>query len=208
MEHNEQYTAAEAAFVLQEPVRTVKKALDNGPVRPVLLRKSGTQVRAIGWADLFYLFAVRSLRDELTPKARIEFYEAIHREPLKRNRKVEFGRYRVSVADLIDQVESRTLGLAQLAEKVEFRRDGEAVLKNTNIEVHRIAALLHGGMTADEILADYPSLTRSGIDTAKAYAEAHPKAGRPYPRMTAKRALRGAGLEALEEAPGDAKADE
>jgi hypothetical protein len=58
-------------------------------------------------------------------------------------------------------------------------------------------------MTVDEVLADYPSLTRSAIDTAKVYADTYPKAGRPYPRTTAKRALRGAGLEALDETFGD-----
>ncbi len=34
------FTAAEAAFVLQEPVKNVKKALDDGPIRPILLQKS------------------------------------------------------------------------------------------------------------------------------------------------------------------------
>ena len=33
----------------------------------------------------------------------------------------------------------------------------------------------------------------------KAYAEAHPKAGRPYPSKTVKRAIAGAGFEALDE---------
>jgi hypothetical protein len=71
------FTAAEAAFVLQEPIKSVKKALDEGPIRPVLFRKAGTAVRAIDWSDLLYLYVVRVLRDELTPKARSEFYEAL-----------------------------------------------------------------------------------------------------------------------------------
>ena len=42
MAHTAQFTAAETAFVLREPIRAVKKALDAGPVRPVLLRRAGS----------------------------------------------------------------------------------------------------------------------------------------------------------------------
>jgi hypothetical protein len=62
------FTAAEVAFVLREPVKAVKKALDDGPVEPKLIAKAGGSVRAVEWVDLLYLFAMRSLRDELTPR--------------------------------------------------------------------------------------------------------------------------------------------
>ena len=89
--------------------------------------------------------------------------------------------------------------LTTLAKKIEFRPDGEAVLKGTDVEAHRIAALLAGGMGAEEVREDYPSLTLEQIATARAYAEAYPKSGRPYPAKTVKRALKGAGLEALDD---------
>jgi uncharacterized protein (DUF433 family) len=196
------FTAAEAAFLLREPVKSVKKALDEGPVQPVLLRKAGQAVRAIDWSDLFYLFAMRTLRDELTPKARAEFYQALKEAPVDRTREVRFGRLKVEVADLFDEVEKRTRELSELAEEVEFRSDGEAVLKGTNIEVHRIAALLDGEMSVDDVLADYPSLSRDQVMTAKAYADSHPRPGRPFPRTTLKRAMQGIGLEALDEVLG------
>ena len=191
---------AEAAFVLREPVRAVKKALDAGPVRPVLLRRAGAPVRAIEWRDLFYLYAVRALRDELTPKARTEFYEALQQAPIERGDEVRFGRFRISVSDLVKEVERRTTDLTALADKVEFRADGEPMLKGTSTEVYRIAALLEGGAPIEQVLEDYPSLSRNQVETAQAYAEAYPKAGRPYPRTSAKRALQGAGLEALDDA--------
>ncbi|WP_310303592.1 DUF433 domain-containing protein [Sphingomonas sp. BE270] len=195
-----QFTAAEAAFVLREPVRAVKKSLDLGPVRPVLVRRAGASVRAIEWRDLFYLYAVRALRDELTPKARGEFYEALQQMPIEHGDEVRFGRFRVSIRDLVQEVELRTSDLAELAEKVEFQADGEPLLKGTRIEVYRIAALLDGGASVDQVREDYPSLSREQVETAKAYAEAYPKAGRPYPRTSVKRALQGAGLEALDDA--------
>ena len=54
-------------------------------------------------------------------------------------------------------------------------------------------------MAASDVRRDYPSLTDKQIATAKAYAEAYPKSGRPYPAKTVKRAVKGAGLEALDE---------
>jgi len=53
---------------------------------------------------------------------------------------------------------------------------------------------MDGGMTVEMILADYPSLTERQVLAAKAFADAHPKPGRPYPKRTAKAALRGAGF--------------
>jgi uncharacterized protein (DUF433 family) len=203
-----QFTAAEAAFVLREPVHTVKMAFDAGPVRAVLRRRAGVAVRTVGWSDLFYLFAVRSLRDELTPMARTAFYEALQHGPVERGQEVRFGHIRIAVADLVDEIERRTTNLSELAGKVAFRDDGEAILKDAGVEVCRIAALLDGGLTADEVMGDYPSLTRDQIETAKAYAEAYPTAGRPYPRLTVKRALRGAGLEALDAVMSDDAAPE
>ena len=73
------------------------------------------------------------------------------------------------------------------------------MLKGSDVEVHRISALLDGGLGPREVCEDYPSLTPGQVETARAYAEAYPKTGRPYPRTTAKRALRGAGFEALDE---------
>jgi hypothetical protein len=58
------------------------------------------------------------------------------------------------------------------------------------------------------VLADYPSLSREAAEAARAYAEAHPKTGRPYPRTTVKRVPQGAGLEALDEVLGDGDATE
>ena len=203
MAQTAQYTAAEAAFVLREPLRAVKKALDAGPIRPRLLRRSGAAVRTISQPDLFYLFAVKELRDELTPKARTAFYEALQRTAMDRAHEVRFGRFSIAVADFVQEFESRTAELAALSDRVEFRGDAEPLIKGTEIEVHRIAALLVGGMSGEEILTDYPSLTRDMLDAAVAYASAHPKPGRPYPRLTAKRALQAAGFELLDEVLGD-----
>lgn len=193
------YTAAEAAFVLGEPVKSIRKALDEGPVEAKLVRKAGSSVRAVEWIDLLYLFAIRNLREELTPKARNEFYHALKRSRRNDVSEVRFGRLSVALDEFKVEMEQRARDLSALGEKVEFGKDGEALLRGTTIEAHRIAALLGGGMTPEEIRSDYPGLSLEQIETARAYAEAYPKSGRPYPAKTVKKSLRAGGLEGLDE---------
>jgi len=203
MEAKTEFTAAEAAFVLREPIRAVKKALDRGPVRPVLQPRSGSQVRVIFWADLFYLFAVRVLGEDLTPKARTELYEAVQRAQPSCGDEVRFGRFRIAVADLVDEVKKRVCELAELHNKVALADNGKAVVDARGVEVHRIAALLRGGLSVDAVVEEYPFLSPDAVETARAYAQAFPRPGRPYPRTTAARARREEGLELPEEVPFD-----
>jgi Protein of unknown function (DUF433) len=190
-----QFTAAEAAFLLREPIRAIKKALDRGPVRAVHQLRSGTSVRVIDWSDLFYLFAVRALREDLTPKARDEFHAAIRRTQPECRDEIRFGRFHVAVADLVDEVKQRTAELSELQGNMVFSEDGTAILEPRGVEVHRIAALLNGGLSVDALLEEYPFLSRTSVETARAYARACPRPGRPYPRTTANRAMRDLGAE-------------
>lgn len=186
-----QFTAAEAAFLLREPLRAVKKALDRGPVRPRRRVSAGASVRVIDRADLLYLFAVRALRDDLTPKAREDFYHAVRRAIPGRCDTVRFGRFEVALADIVDTVKQRTDALDALRDSVAFAGDGTAILHPRGIAVHRIAALLNGGLSVDAVLEEYPFLSRTAVETAQDYAKACPRPGRPYPRTTANRAMRG-----------------
>lgn len=194
-------TVTEAAFVLEEPIRRVKKELDQGPIQPAFVAKAGGRVRALDRMDLIYFLALRELRAELTPKARTEFYAALRRSVTDRPRSVGFGRLQIDLSDLAERVEERMQRLKALSDQIEFREDGEPLIHGTAIEAHRIAALLDGGASAEEVLADYPSLSRQQVLAARAYAEAYPKPGRPFPRVSAKRALAEAGLDLLDALP-------
>jgi uncharacterized protein (DUF433 family) len=46
---------------------------------------------------------------------------------------------------------------------------GQAVLRGTRVPVSVILDCLADGMTVDEILAEYPSVTRDGVRAAAAY---------------------------------------
>lgn len=51
-------------------------------------------------------------------------------------------------------------------------RSGKPCIKGTRITVYDILEYLAGGMTEDQILADFPSLTREDIRAALTFAAA------------------------------------
>ena len=51
-------------------------------------------------------------------------------------------------------------------------RSGKPCIKGTRITVYDVLEYLAGGMTEDEILADFPSLTRDDIRATLAFAAA------------------------------------
>jgi len=70
------------------------------------------------------------------------------------------------------------------------------VIRGTTVPVHVVAGLAKGE-TVDEIMEDYPSLTRAQVETAIEYARAYPKKGRPYPARSFKRMVADLGLEEI-----------
>jgi uncharacterized protein (DUF433 family) len=60
-------------------------------------------------------------------------------------------------------------------------RSGKPCIKGTRITVYDVLEYLAGGMTEDEILADFPSLTRDDIRATLAFAAARERrlAGSP-----------------------------
>ncbi|KEQ52856.1 hypothetical protein BV95_02847 [Sphingobium chlorophenolicum] len=61
---------------------------------------------------------------------------------------------------------------------------GTPIIGGTRIPVHDIAAAMAAGVPEDEILEDYPSLTRDKLALALLYAEANPLRGRPRPLLS------------------------
>jgi uncharacterized protein (DUF433 family) len=194
----EEWTVAQAAFVLNEPLDAFKKAVERGPVRPRVVRIGGLRIRKFDLGDLVFLHAQRELKSELTPKGRAELYEAFTKLPHHGARsEVAFGHFKFEFGRHLKEVESKVQELEKLSSEIDDSR-GEALIKGTRVEAFRIAALLDGGMTVAAVLRDYPSLTEHQVLAAKAYAEINPKVGRPYPKTTAKAAMRKSGLDALD----------
>jgi len=193
-------SAAEAAFVLNELPKTVRKALDEGPIEATLVQSSSGAVRMLDRVDVIYLYAANLLKRELTSTSRQELYHAMKR---KLSRQMAFGRIRIDIADAVDVVDQRLARLAELKSHVDFSDGGDPMIKGTDIEVHRIAALLDGGMTSGEISEDYPGIAQGQVEAAREFAAAYPKPGRPYPKTTFKRLLRTSRLHELDDVLAD-----
>ncbi|MBB6305566.1 MULTISPECIES: DUF433 domain-containing protein [Rhizobium] len=196
MEH---LTTAQAAFVVGAPLDTFKKVVERAPIKPQLVKRGGRNIRQFGQAELVFLHAYDELKQALTPKSQSEFYEAL-RSSLKRGlaKEVVFGKQRYDIGQHLVFVERKLKELDKLSAQIDLSGK-EPLIRGTQIEAHRIAALLDAGATVKDVMRDYPSLKEQQIVAARVYVEAHPKAGRPYPKKTAKAAMRAADLSALDD---------
>lgn len=195
---SEGWTIAQAAYLLGASLDVFKKTVDRSPVKPRVVRRAGLRVRYFAFHDLVYLRAVDEFARWISRESRPDFYEAVRRTPLDELDVVAFGPMTVKVRPVVIYVQQKTKELDTLAAEIDTS-NGEARIKGTTIEAHRIAALLDGGTTVAQVLADYPSLNEDQVLAAKAYADANPKPGRPYPGRTAKAALRNPDLKRLGE---------
>jgi len=60
----------------------------------------------------------------------------------------------------------------------EIRR-GEPVISGTRVPVRAVAERVRGGETIDDLIEDYPKISRRAFEAALLYAQAHPRRGRP-----------------------------
>lgn len=197
MSDPEIYSFAQAAFVLREPVREVRRTVERRNIQYHLVSFGGRKVRAMDRKTLVFLSWSREQRDLLSAELWRTFYESVLGLEQLPSR-IDAGGLTARFADASKRVQARLKTLRELEGQVARNASGETVLEGTEIEVHRIAALLNGGMTIDEVIEDYPSLNPDQVAFAQAYAAAHPKPGRPYPGITAKAAMRQADFSGLD----------
>jgi len=191
-----QWTLPEAAFVLDQPLDAIKRDVNRRPLKPEASGPAKRAVRCVGLTDLVYLDMVATYRHTLTPSALDDLYVAVIKES-PQSASVSVGPLIVQLKRHRTNVAQRLKALEAVDRAIEIKH-GAPVVRGTDIEVHRLAALSAGGATDEEILEDYPSLSPAKIKAATAYARAHPKSGRPYPATSAKRAMQGADLGGLE----------
>jgi len=67
------------------------------------------------------------------------------------------------------------------------------LIEGTNIPAYRVAALLAGGVIVDEILRDFPSLTRGQVESTRAYTKVANNETSRYPGISLKKLLRDSG---------------
>lgn len=191
-----EFTVKEAAYALGEQVKTVINLVDEHPdlVHKAVIGKRARRV--LGRRDLVYIQAVRHLRDVLTPFGRRQLHEAFAAS--REQKEVSLGGMSFSLERLEKDVQKRIDALERLKDSIEGD-PADPFIRGTNVEVYRIAALLTGGATVEEVKEDYPLLAVDQIENARAYAQAIPKLGRPYPSESFKRATRALDLHLLDE---------
>lgn len=191
-------TTSEAGYVLERPALAINKAVDTGLIRANTRRGPaghGT-LRILGRPELRFLKLADVLNKDLTPIGQRKLYAAIRRLP-DQDHQLRLGPLTVELLPLDRAIEARLDRLSALKNHVETPPSGEPVIRGTDVPVYVIASLAKGETIA-EILEDYPSLTRTQVETAVEYAQAYPKKGRPYPARSFKRTIADLGLDEIE----------
>lgn len=194
------FTLRETAFVFGDKLKNIVRLIDEHAELGVKVTHGNRSLRVLGMPDLIYLQALNEVGDLLTPRGRLELHKALLHGRAKRE--IFVGKFSLPIDQLQNDVEKRLDALKRLKDTVEGNPE-DPFIKGTRIEVYRISALVDGGATCETVLTDYPSLTDEQIELACAYAAAIPKKGRPYPKISFKRAIGALGLDALDDAPAD-----
>jgi uncharacterized protein (DUF433 family) len=191
-------TTSEAGYVLERSHLAITKAVDTGLIRAVTRRGRGGRgkLRNLGRSELRFLKLADFLDKDLTRLGQQKIYEAIRRLP-EQQHQLRLGVLTVELSLLDQAIEERLGRLVALRSYVEKPASGEPVIRDTTVPVYVIAGLAKGE-TVEEILEDYPSLTRAQVGHAIEYAKAYPKRGRPYPARSFKRMVADMGLEDME----------
>lgn len=189
-------TLPQAAQVLGIGVELIRKAVERGGLDPTYVLVGNRRIRALDGVDLVFL----QLSRPYSRKVRDELYRTLKHAPedqtlhgsLVIEIKGSAGQATAVEVPLQKSVAETLAGMRELerTEQLIVPGEGGGTIRSTGVEAHRIAALAEGGMSADEILRDYPNLTAEQVKAAVDYAEAHPKQGRPYPGRTVKSVLR------------------
>jgi uncharacterized protein (DUF433 family) len=190
-------TPAEAAWLTELSAKTINATIDRGELGDSPRKRSPRRrERRLGLADVAYLVLRKELSDVLSATAKRELHErlvdALSRRGLEfqsgHERRTDFeiqlagGVIRVEVKGALRRLSKRWQALEQAADLVVSDPDirgGEPVIRGTRIPVYLIAEVVGQGADAREILEDYPALKAGMIRSALAYAQTHPRRGRP-----------------------------
>jgi uncharacterized protein (DUF433 family) len=197
MERAATLSLTEAGYVLDCSPRAINKAVDDKVIRATVRRRRGVPQRLLGPAELRYLRLEGKLHRHLTPTGRRKLYEAVQRLPTG-SHTVPFGDVPLDLTPIDRELDERLRRLEQIKAQVHQPPGAhEPLLRGTRVPVHAIAGLARG-QTVEQILQDYPSLSRPQVEAAIEYARAYPKRGRPYPAKSLKRLLADLDLDGAE----------
>lgn len=194
----DKFTIPQASAALDIPIPATRRMVEIFHIGTTEKRNKQRLFRVLNTDDLVALSFAAENREKFRSEFLIEVLRALEWAPQSRPA-IKIGTIYISFDEHRKRVEHGLKKLAQLDAQVVDEPGVGPVLRGTNIEVHRLAALAEGGASIDHILDDYPSLTKDQVEIALAYAKAHPKLGKPYPKLSAKTAMRNIDLSGLED---------
>jgi uncharacterized protein (DUF433 family) len=96
----------------------------------------------------------------------------------------------VKLDSAVHDVETRLSAFEKWRKKLIQRDDilgGEPVFPKSRLAVRHIGEMAHRGASFDEIVSDYPDLSKQDVEFAKRFAAAYPHVGRPRAREASPR---------------------
>ena len=179
-------TLNEAGFVVEQPSTAINRAVDKGVIKAKLHSRGKTSFRQIGTPELRYLAIAGLIERDLTPAARRKVYEAVRRLPPAEHR-LDLGVMELKLAKIDERITERLERLSDIKAQVD-EGAREPQLKGVGVPVHVVASLARD-QTVEEIIEDYPALSRKQVEAAVEYAKIYPRTGRPLPVRSFKRLL-------------------
>jgi uncharacterized protein (DUF433 family) len=138
-------------------------------------------------AAVVYLYTVAGMSLDLGVDDRKKLYRLIVSALRgKRPHDLELSAYVVvKLDDAVHDVEERLSDFDKWKKKLVERADilgGEPVFPKSRLAVRHIGEMARRGAPVEEIVEDYPGLSKQDVEFAKRYVIAYPRVGRPRAR--------------------------
>lgn len=173
----------EAAFLADVPLRAVDKAIEEKVARPRRARLRGT---VLGPDDTVAIAVIAKAGVALRPsmKKQIRSWTPTFREQISKASELALSDVVVvrpdsSLRKIARSVDRYLEDRERYIESNPEVRHGEPVVAGTRLPVHAVAERLRRGDSIGQLAEDYPGVPNRAFETARIYAEAHPRRGRP-----------------------------
>ncbi len=180
------FTPREVAALSGATKASVEKAIEEKVLAPHRARRGGRERRVLPAFAVAYSKIIGSVkyRMDLPMKRRLA-------SKLLRTEVADLANLRFELEPAVEMDVGRLVGDAMVrAQAYGAARDrlivedpdvlgGTAVLRGTRLSVYAVSARLADGESVEDLIADYPTLSREAFEAAAIYAATHPLVGRP-----------------------------
>lgn len=173
----------EAAFLADVPLRAVDKAIEEKVARPRRARLRGT---ALDSDDTVAIAVIAKAGVALRPsmKKQIRSWTPTFRNQISKASELALSDVVVvrpdsSLRKIARSVDRYVADRERYIESNPEVRQGEPVIAGTRLPAHAVAERLWRGDSIEQLTEDYPRVPKRAFETARIYAETHPRRGRP-----------------------------